>query len=84
MNLFSTGNPNYQRVERRKVGNAYSLPRFLESEEAIDSCIELFVTRLRELTQERRPIDLGVWLQYFAFDIVGVRKATLLDFDLSY
>lgn len=73
MNLFSTRNPDYHRAEKRKVGNAYALPRLLESEDAINSCIELFMSRLHELTQNGQPIDLGAWLQYFAFDVVGVK-----------
>lgn len=70
-NLFSATDPEFHRSEKRKIGNAYSLPRLLESEEAVDSCTQLFVTRLRELTKNDRPIDLGVWLQYYAFDVVG-------------
>lgn len=72
MNLFSTRDPEYHRIEKRKVGNAYALPRLLESEQAIDSCIELFMSRLNEITTGGRPVDLGAWLQYFAFDVVGV------------
>lgn len=80
MNLFSTRDPEYHRIEKRKVGHAYSLPSLLQSEEAIDSCINLFMDRLRELSA-KGPVDLGVWLQYFAFDVVGeVTFASKLGF----
>lgn len=75
MNLFSTRDPEYHRIEKRKVGNAYALPRLLESEQAIDSCIELFISRLKGITSNGQSVDLGTWLQYFAFDVVGVRNA---------
>jgi cytochrome P450 len=81
MNLFSTRDPAEHRIAKRKVGAAYSLPNLLQSEDAVDSCIELFMRRLRELTANDTPIDLGTWLQYFAFDVVGeVTFATKLGF----
>lgn len=81
MNLFSTRNPEEHRVAKRKVGAAYSLPNLLQSEAAIDSCIELFMTRLTEITTTGSSIDLGAWLQYFAFDVVGeVTFASKLGF----
>ena len=70
MNLFSTRDPEYHRIEKRKGGHAYWLPSLLQSEGAIDSCINLFMDRLSQKSAEG-PVDLGVWLQYFAFDVVG-------------
>lgn len=81
MNLFSTRDPQYHRIEKRKVGAAYSLPNLLESEEAIDSCIKLFMARLDEFASKGQPVDLGAWMQYFAFDVVGeVTFASKLGF----
>lgn len=71
MNLFSTRDPHYHRREKRKVGAAYSLPNLLESEAAIDTCIKLFMDRLDEFSIKNQSVDLGAWLQYFAFDVVG-------------
>lgn len=71
MNLFSTRDPEEHRIGKRKVGAAYSLPNLLQSEAAIDSCVELFMSRLSELSYNNNSIDLGAWLQYFAFDVVG-------------
>ena len=81
MNLFSTRDPTYHRVHKRKVGAAYSLPNLLESEAAIDSCITAFMARLNEFALQQKPVDLGAWLQYFAFDVVGeVTFASKLGF----
>jgi hypothetical protein len=71
MNLFSTRDPEYHRVEKRKVGAAYSMPNLLQSEEAIDSCVNLFMQRLGELASKGDPVDMGEWLHYYAFDVVG-------------
>ena len=81
MNLFSTRDPEYHRIEKRKVGAAYSLPNLLQSEAAIDSCVSLFMNRLHEFASKRESVDLGAWLQYFAFDVVGeVTFASKLGF----
>lgn len=81
MNLFSERKPEEHRIAKRKVGAAYAMPNVLQSEAAIGSCVELFMNRLRELTADGRPIDLGAWLQYFAFDVVGeVSFASKLGF----
>ena len=81
MNLFSTRDPEYHRVEKRKVGHAYSLPNLLQSEHAVDSCIDLFMSRLDGFASKDQPVDLGAWLQYFAFDVIGeVTFASKLGF----
>jgi hypothetical protein len=81
MNLFSTRDPEYHRVEKRKIGAAYSLPNLLQSEAAIDSCVNLFMDRLNEFASKNEAVDLGAWLQYFAFDVVGeVTFASKLGF----
>lgn len=69
MNLFSTRDSEQHRVEKRKVGAAYSLGNLLAMEDQIDSCTRLFCDRMEEA--KKSPIDLGAWLQYYAFDVVG-------------
>ncbi|RKL31250.1 hypothetical protein BFJ72_g11267 [Fusarium proliferatum] len=71
MNLFSTRDTVYHREQKKKVAHAYSLTSLLGSEEAMDSCTELFTSRLDEWAMTQKPIDLGAWLQYYAFDVVG-------------
>jgi cytochrome P450 len=71
MNLFSTRDPVYHREQKKKVAGAYSLTNLLESEAAVDSCTKLFMSRLDEWAATGKSIDLGMWLQYYAFDVVG-------------
>ncbi|PPJ60736.1 hypothetical protein CBER1_02380 [Cercospora berteroae] len=81
LNLFSTRDPEHHRIEKRKVGNAYSFPKLLESEDAIDSCIGLFMDKLDAFANRDESVDLSVWLQYYAFDVVGeVTFASKLGF----
>ena len=83
VNLFSARDPEYHRVYKRKVGAAYSLPSILQSETAIDSCTTLLMERLGQFVTKREPVDLGDWLHYCAFDVVGevtfARKFGILE-----
>lgn len=71
MNLFSTRDEQFHRDQKRPVASAYSMTSLLELESAVDSCTEIFRSRLQEFADKQRPIDLGTWLQYYAFDVVG-------------
>ncbi|KAL4737147.1 cytochrome P450 [Aspergillus similis] len=71
MNLFSTRDEQFHRDQKRPVANAYSMTSLLELEPAVDSCTTLFLSRLRDYADKKRPVDLGTWLQYYAFDVVG-------------
>lgn len=71
MNLFSTRDEQFHRDQKRPVANAYSMTSLLELEPAVDSCTEIFRSRLQDFADKQRPIDLGTWLQYYAFDVVG-------------
>lgn len=71
MNTFSTRDPQEHRDQKRKIANAYSLSTLLQSEEAIDSCSTLFMDRLNEFAAKSESVDLGAWLQFYAFDVVG-------------
>jgi cytochrome P450 len=83
MNLFSTRDPVYHREQKKKVAGAYSLTSLLECEPAVDSCTELLMSRLDRWATAGKPVDLGAWLQYYAFDVVGevtfAKKLGFLD-----
>ncbi|KAE8381687.1 cytochrome P450 [Aspergillus bertholletiae] len=71
MNLFSARDEHFHREQKRPIASAYSLSSILEMESAIDSCTELFLSQIRKMVDEKVPIDIGMWLQYYAFDVVG-------------
>ena len=61
----------YHRNQKRPIASAYSLQSLLAKEDAVDSCTSLFMHRLGEFADREEPVDLGTWLQYYAFDVVG-------------
>ena len=54
---------------KRQVGNAYSLASLLQCEKEVDSCIDLLMQRLDSFASQNQVVDLGSWLQYYAFDV---------------
>ncbi|KAE8408715.1 cytochrome P450 [Aspergillus pseudonomiae] len=71
MNLFSTRDERFHRDQRRPIASAYNMTNILEMEPAVDSCTKLFLSQIRKMVKEKAPVDLGMWLQYYAFDVVG-------------
>lgn len=71
MNLFSGRDEKFHRDQKRPVANAYSMTSLLELEAAVDSCTQLFISKLGYFADRNVPVDLGTWLQYYAFDVVG-------------
>ncbi|KAJ9642832.1 hypothetical protein H2199_004353 [Coniosporium tulheliwenetii] len=71
MNLFSTRDEQYHREQKRPIASAYSMTSLLAKEDAVDSCTLLFMHKLGEFAEQKKPVDLGAWLQYYAFDVVG-------------
>lgn len=55
---------------RRAVGNAYIMSSVLDSEQYVNQCSKLFMQRLGEMADAGKPLDLGHWLQMYAFDVV--------------
>jgi cytochrome P450 len=72
MNLFSTRDPQFHRDQKKLVANAYSMSALVEMEPSVDDCTKLFVSKMESYAQDRKSVDLGEWLQYYAFDIVGL------------
>ncbi|EKG16143.1 Cytochrome P450 [Macrophomina phaseolina MS6] len=71
MNIFSTRDERYHHEQKRSIAAAYSLTSLLAKEDAVDSCSRLFVDKLGAYADAGEPVDLGQWLQYYAFDVIG-------------
>lgn len=57
---------------KRHVANAYSLSTLVEFEGFVDSTTEVLLRELdQRFAQTGRSCDLGDWLQFYAFDVIG-------------
>ena len=69
--LFTQRDEKLHAYRRRFVNNLYSLASILESEQFVDSCTSVLMKRLDEFAESGATMDLGTWLQMYAFDVVG-------------
>ncbi|KAL4961365.1 cytochrome P450 [Aspergillus stella-maris] len=69
--LFTATNPGEHTKRKRLVNNIYSMRSILESETLIDSCTEEFMSRMEGFMETHQPIDLALWVQWYAFDVIG-------------
>ncbi|KAK5553515.1 hypothetical protein LTR46_008490 [Exophiala xenobiotica] len=67
--LFAERDIIVHRNHRRLVNNAYATSSLMELEPYMDSAIAYFMTTLHHVQGQR--IDFGLWLQLFAFDVIG-------------
>ena len=66
VDLFTDRDEKRHSANRRKVTNAYSMTALLEMEQFVDTCSEIFMTRLGEFADKKESFDLGHWLQCYA------------------
>lgn len=58
---FPARNEKEHSERRRIVNNVYSMSSVLESENAIDSCTQLFCETMRDFAKQNSIVDLGLW-----------------------
>ncbi|KAL6251440.1 hypothetical protein RBB50_001649 [Rhinocladiella similis] len=69
--LFTTLDENYHSTYKRPIANAYSMSTLVEFEPFVDTTMQLFMQRLDEFVTSGAELNFGVWLQMFAFDVIG-------------
>ena len=67
--MFSSRDPAYHQALRRSVSQKFSMSSIKALEPFADECSEIFTRAMKDL--EGKPVDLGVWLQWYAFDVIG-------------
>ena len=53
------------------VASGFSMTALLEMETFVSNCVKVFEQRLDEFVKTNRSMDLGHWLQCYAFDVIG-------------
>lgn len=57
---------------RRPISHAFAMSTLMDYEPYVDSTSKFFISRLASLYAVTNDIcDLGEWLQFYAFDVVG-------------
>ncbi|CAG8925610.1 unnamed protein product [Penicillium salamii] len=68
--MFSVRDPVQHQALRRPVAQKFSMSSIKALEPYADECTKIFMDAMRDL--EGQCIDLSVWLQWYAFDVIGV------------
>ncbi|KAJ9606160.1 hypothetical protein H2200_009121 [Cladophialophora chaetospira] len=68
---FTASDEKVHGRRRRIVNHIYSLTNVLSLESYIDKCTKLFLQRLGEFADSGKAADLGEWLQWYSFDVIG-------------
>ena len=70
--MFATQDEDLHYVLKRPIAQIYSMSNMLSFERFADSTIRVFFNEIdKRFVQTKDICDLGAWLQYFAFDVIG-------------
>ncbi|CAG8214223.1 unnamed protein product [Penicillium olsonii] len=71
LNLFATRDEAYHSRIKRPVAHTYSMAALSDLEPKIDHVSRLFMEKLKGFEEANQAFDLGEWLQWYAFDVIG-------------
>ncbi|KAL2059856.1 hypothetical protein VTL71DRAFT_10011 [Oculimacula yallundae] len=69
--IFSTKSQSRHRSLKSGVAQKYSLSSLIRLEPLIDEVTQSFTRHIRRHANESSSVDLGEWLQFYAFDVIG-------------
>ncbi|KAL4942583.1 hypothetical protein BDV06DRAFT_235320 [Aspergillus oleicola] len=71
VNVFAVQDAKVHGAARRLFANNYSMSSMVNYEAYVDECIRTFQSTLEKRSAEKQKMDMGDWLQYYAFDVIG-------------
>ncbi|KAF3802730.1 Cytochrome P450 monooxygenase gsfF [Colletotrichum gloeosporioides] len=69
--VFSCKSDKKHGQRRRITSSVYSMSNVSKSEQYIDTCSDLLTERLGQYADSGKPCDIGEWLHWYTFDIIG-------------
>jgi cytochrome P450 len=69
--LFTDTDEVHHAQYRKIVSPAYQMSSVLKNEVAIDDCTNLFIRRIGEFADQKKPLDLGHYLEMYGYDVIG-------------
>ena len=67
--IFSTRDPAHHKALKQPVSQLFSMTNMKNYEPYADECTRIFISAMQDL--EGQNVDLGAWLQWYAFDVVA-------------
>ena len=70
--MFATQDENLHRFLKRPIASIYSMSNLVTFEKYVDSTMQIFFEQLdQRFVQTGLVCDYGLWIQMFAFDVIG-------------
>lgn len=70
--LFATQDESLHRFLKRPIASTYSMSNLVTFEKYVDSTMKVFFEQLdQRFVRSGRVCNFGLWLQMFAFDVIG-------------
>lgn len=69
--MFTITDEKKHTAYRRVVGGVYSLSSILKNEAQMDENVTMLLDRLDGFVERKEEVDLGLWLEMYAYDNVG-------------
>ncbi|KAI1424805.1 cytochrome P450 [Xylaria sp. FL1777] len=69
--LFADRSIERHASTRRQLQSTYSMTSLVSYEPYVNQCADIFSQRLSEMSQAGVAVDMGHWLQCYAFDVIG-------------
>ncbi|KAK5629290.1 hypothetical protein RRF57_005005 [Xylaria bambusicola] len=70
-NLFADRSIQRHASARRQLQSTYSMTSLVSYEPYVDQCADIFSRRLAEMGEEGVAVNMGHWMQCYAFDVIG-------------
>ncbi|KAJ8116824.1 hypothetical protein OPT61_g1815 [Boeremia exigua] len=71
LDMFTITSEKEHAAYRRVVGGVYTLSSILKNEPQIDDNVATLLDRLDGFAQRSSPVDLGLWLEMYAYENIG-------------
>ena len=68
--LFTRRDSTHHKTLKRSVASKLSMSSIRTLEPLVDECTSIFLSSMQDLEGQR--IDLRTWLQWYAFDVIGM------------
>ncbi|KAI1810882.1 cytochrome P450 CYP4/CYP19/CYP26 subfamily protein [Poronia punctata] len=69
--VFNTQDEDMHKRIKNPIAPLFAFSRIVQFEETVDGVLECLKSQFDEMTMAGKEIDLGDWLQFFAFDVMG-------------
>ena len=68
--LFESRDEAYHARILKPIAGAYNMSMLIDFEPAVDSTIELFISKMERFVASKESFNLNTWIQWYSFDVL--------------